>query len=202
MSGSGTQVTARILAISAVLTLFSACASIPFSTLWKLRSFNGNDLKTLKPEDIRIVVKLPDRIKLEPDKTTLNVTLTPKDKNQTVIHETGGLMLLSQGRSVPADVPAAHQGETWYLMKLNQESISSFKQFQQQLEPDMKQHYKSLSFRVDVKLSKDSLIEAQRLRITIWLRMTKEQGYFELLDNAPLTFKVGNKSNEHQPAPH
>ncbi len=58
--------------VLAVTVRLCACASIPFSTMWKMRSFSRKDLKTLEPGEICIIAGLTDWIKMEPDKTTLS----------------------------------------------------------------------------------------------------------------------------------
>ncbi|MGH8413795.1 MAG: hypothetical protein ACRESX_03600 [Gammaproteobacteria bacterium] len=179
----------KSVSVLTAAVLLSACASIPFSTMWKLRSFNGEDLKTLNPVDIRVVVKLPEKLQFEPDKTTLDVALTPKDVRQTVLEEHASLILLNQGRSVPADVQMAKQGEIWYLMKLNPDGVKSFLDFQQQLAPDIKQHYKSFTISTHLNFGNTNKNELKNLKLTVWLRMKKDEDYFPLLENAALPFK-------------
>jgi len=166
-----------------------ACASIPFSTMWKLASFNSEDLKTLNPADIRVVVKLPEKLQFKPDKTTLDVTLTPKDARQKVLEEHASLMLVTQGRSVPANIPAAEQSEILYLMKLNPELVKSFRDFQEQLSPDMKLHYKSLAISVHISFGNANTSDLKNLKVTVWLRMKRDEDYFLLLENAALPIK-------------
>lgn len=180
----GIQAVKRAFVLATVLFLVSACASIPFSTMWKLRSFNGKDLKTLNPADVRVVMKLPEKLQYEPDKTTLDVTLVPKDKQQQVLKEHASLMLVDQGRTVPADVPAAKPGDVWYLMKLNPAGVESFQDFQQRLLPDMKQHYKTLTMSVHFGFGKADMRNLKGLKVSVWLRMKKDEDYFPLLENA------------------
>lgn len=191
---------ARGILLITFIVLLSACASIPMSTMWKLRSFSGNDLKTLNPADIRVVVKVPDVLKFEPDQTNLDLTLTPEDTKQKVLHEQGKLVLVKQGRFVPADVPVAEPGETLYLMKLDPGGLESFRAFQQRLDPDVEQHYKAANFSANIRFANEAAVNNAGFQITVWLRLQRDQGYFALLKDAPLKFSQDTSKHDGTPA--
>jgi hypothetical protein len=175
------------LFLAIILTaLLSACASIPLSTMWKLRSFDGKDLQALNPTDIRVVVKLPKKLQFKPDQTTLDITVVPKDPNQETLHEHASLTLLNQGRFVPADVPVANPGDVLYLMKLNPDGVRSFEDFQQKLNPDVGHYYKSSAFNVHVNFADSNQSDFAGSTLSVWLRMKRDDDYFPLLENASL----------------
>jgi hypothetical protein len=191
-----------MLAIAALATMLSACASIPLTTMWKLRSFSAQDLKALNPADIRVVVKAPEQLRFEPNQTTLDVNLTPRETQEKILHEHANLVLLKQGRFVPADVPVAQSGYALYLMKLSPQGLKSFQDFQQRLDPDVEHHYESINFDAKVQFGNDSIADSNHFKLTVWLRLKQEGGYFALLDDVPLTYKKEPADHDAKSASH
>lgn len=192
----------RTILLTLFAMLLSACTSIPLSTMWKLRSFSGNDLKALNPADIRLVLELPDSLKFEPDKTTLDVDLTPENAGEKELRERAKLMLVKQGRFVPADVPVAEQGQNLYLMKLDADGLKTFQDFQQRLDPDVEQHYKAVNFNASIQFANDTATGDTRFKTTVWLRMKRDQGYFALLKDVPFRFSRETKDHGATSASH
>jgi hypothetical protein len=192
----------RIIALIILMTLLEACASMPLATMWKLHSYSIKDLQTLNPADIRVAVKLPGNLEFEPNQTMLDVTLTPKDSKQEIIHEHAQLMLLNQGRFVPADVPVAGAGETWYLMKLDPAGLKSFQDFQQRLGPDVETRYDSFSFNAKIQLGNEKIPVGTHFELSVWLRLAKDEDYFALLKDAPVTFTQDSASHDSSSASH
>lgn len=195
MTSRHVRLAVRVFSLVVLMILLEACASIPLTTMWKLHSYGVKDLESLNPADIRVAVKLPGSLKFEPNQTMLDVTLTPKDPKQEIIHEHARLMLLNQGRFVPADVPVADAGETWYLMKLDPAGLKSFQDFQRRLGPDAEDRYDSLSFDAKIQFDKGTFRTGAHFSLSVWLRLKRDDDYFALLKDTPLTVRQETANN-------
>lgn len=202
MAGRNVGTAGRAFLLVVLILLLEACASVPLTTMWKLRSYSVQDLQTLNPADIRVAVKLPVKPKLEPNQTMLDVTLTPKDRKQEAVHEHAQLMLLDQGRFVPANVPVARNGEIWYLMKLDPAGLKSFQDFQQRLGPDAEARYDSFEFNATIQFADQSIPVGTQIELSVWLRLAKDDDYFALLKDAPLTFSQDSAHHDSSAASH
>ena len=180
----------RPLALVLVTVLLSGCSSIPLLTMWKLHSFGPQEVKALDPATIRVAIKLPTKLEFEPEKTTLDIELKPKDMQVQPLHERANLVLLSKGAEISAGVPAAEPGYIWYLLKLSLGGISSFKDFQHRLTPDIKQRYKSITLNVNWSTPNFDAFRSTAYLLTVWLRLQKNKGYFPLFENARVMAKV------------
>ncbi len=67
--------TTRRVLLSAVFLLLGGCASIPLSTLWKLRGIGIDDLVAMEPADLRAALWLEPQVPVSPDSVRLSLSL-------------------------------------------------------------------------------------------------------------------------------
>jgi hypothetical protein len=125
----------RSLALVLVVTI-TGCASVPLSTMWRLRNFTPQDVAILDPEDIGVAVQLPDELTLDEDRVTFNIQLFRKadDDRELALEERADLETVEVGQRVITPVPAARDGRHWHVLKLSEEALASFRRFQMQFQ--------------------------------------------------------------------
>lgn len=177
-------------ALALLLMALTGCASIPLGTMWRLHSFDISDLRNLDPADIRVVVKLPEDVGFDAEKSTFDVMITPKTKGTAPVKKHATLKLLAKGRYVPAHVPVAEKGDIWYLTELSPDGQRAFRDLQLKLAGhDVEKRYDTARINVSVTFgsSADATAKIMKgLKLTVWLHLNRDDDYFPLLEDLAL----------------
>ncbi|MFZ5841911.1 MAG: hypothetical protein ACOY3E_03340 [Pseudomonadota bacterium] len=172
-------------AVLILLALFSACTSIPLSTMWKMRNFDEQQFAELNGEEIRVRVRLPAPSKLNVAETSLESTLeTEQGRHSTQLtleQESLRSYSVSEGLLFKEDVTYSE-----YVLRLSAGSLQRFATLQR-LTPTRSQTQKS-AFKITTDFT--NLPEGlDSLQFSVDLQLKRDEGYFALLDKASISFK-------------
>lgn len=170
---------ARLLAATLLLALLpallSACASIPLSTMWKLRGFDAQTLMQLDPADLRVATTLVPRVQILPDSVRLTLALS-RDDGDDVRHE---FALESRNQAGPdARLP-------WQVWALDADGRRGFADVQRALraaDAGDAAPFTGASFNVALKPEFGEDPPAV-LRMTVQLQLDRVDGWFVLIDD-------------------
>lgn len=177
----------RLIFSLSVLVTISGCMSIPFTTLFKLSSFTREDLIHLRPEIVGAAIELPEQVKLDEDSVELRVEIHFADSStdaKPILESHSALAVRDKGRLVTAQLPRADNGRRWYLLYMEPDQLSTFRQFQDSFSRLLAIHGESLVFRIYVF---NDFIDRHTLEapfdISIWLNLDKPEDWFPLTEN-------------------
>lgn len=175
--------TLRRMAWCAPILLLTACASVPISTMWKMRDFGPADIAALDPETLRVATLLdPVRLRVDPAKATLLMTLVPRAGGADEVY-TMQLReaLVGNDDLVPRDAIG------WQILRLTPESAAMMREALPRVTRDMKADYTRFSFKVAFGLTdSDTLAGEDEMRVTVRLALAADQEAFTLLDRATI----------------
>lgn len=165
---------------AAFATALCACVSVPLSTMYRLRNFDEKAFALLDPDVVSVRITLPAGFELDAPRSTLGVKLTSK------AGERYEEFRLRQVTSAPADVDdgwfsAASRGTATEL-KLAADSKPKFRTLQ--------------AFAVKAALGPGTIVinpqvlkipsDATACKVWIDLQLSREEGWFTLLEGADL----------------
>ena len=159
--------------------VISACSSIPLTTLLKFSSYDEQELLTLKPKQIRARLTVNSFLNIDLANTKLGITI--KNSNGDLALEFPLKQVsLSQTPASEGFFSSAPASQT-YLLKLSDKAITDFKALQQQLRLSEKNTF-GLSVAAKLKRNENLTPEqkAQRLFMSIELKLSKQQDYFKI----------------------
>lgn len=133
-----------------VLTILAAgCASVPLSTMWRMRSFSPDDLRSLHPAELRAFVRTLSPVTVQADAGTIDVSVSPRSGEPLLGH--------FALQAVPAEgvpgLPAPGSGRRWIALGLTPEARTAFARFAGSLDESSLEG-SSVSLDVSVKLGK------------------------------------------------
>ena len=120
--------TIRIGIFVAAMLALSACAGVPFSTLWHFRNFGPKDFLRTDPAAVRAALQLDDGVSLGNTPPALNVTLKFKNEPQQKFEMP--LEVLKEGPWVGAGTEGAEKGKHWYLLALSDKGVVRYRDLQ------------------------------------------------------------------------
>ncbi len=166
--------------------VISACSSIPLTTLLKFSSYDEQELLKLKPKQIRAKLTVNSFLNIDLVNTKLGVTI--KSNNGDLALEFPlKQMSLSQTPAKISFFSSTPASQT-YLLKLSDKAIADFIALQQQLTLSEKNTF---GLSVAAKLERNENLspeqKAQRLFMTIELKLSEQQDFFTLIDNAEIS---------------
>lgn len=135
---------AAIVLLAAVVT---GCASVPLSTLWAMRDVGPEDLADIDPAGLRLAVRMePDGVRVDADRSTLRLTLSPRRENAEPVVVAMGL----RPSAVPTAglVPAGESG--WQVFGLDGDSVRLLEAHRPLLET-VEQDFRSVAFAFAVR---------------------------------------------------
>ena len=171
----------RLVLLFACL-LLSSCASIPLSTLWKLRGFDEQALMQLEPADLRVALSLQPAVGVRPDSVKLVLALERADGAP----ENYAFALEPAAGAGPAD--RARRYSLWQLDDAGRRALAAVQKQLRQADAGGTQAYEGASFTVNFK---PELPEPRpgSLGVTIQLLLDPAEGWFTLLDEAELEIR-------------
>lgn len=178
------RITTRAAAL-AVCAWLAGCTSIPVGTMLKMRSFGKEDFAAIEPREILVTILLPDGYELNVDKTRLVAEIEAKEKS---FYTGFGLRVQSvRNASIePGFFGRESVQHKEYLLHLSEEGAKKFNEARSAAlaAPGKKQ------VRFEVSFSFAQIPEnAEFARFTIDLQLSKEEGFFRLVDDAKVRFK-------------
>lgn len=165
------------LVILATCLVFG-CASVPLSTLWKLKSFDHNAFVELDPDTIRMKVTVFSKLKLNNDDTELGLELT---NEQGSMQRSFSMHILSEV-VVPATQTWLTQtpGYTQYTFRLSDDSINNFRDVQDFIATEL---HTTIGLDAHVGFVPSTLSENTAV-FSIELLFSPQDGYFVLVEEA------------------
>lgn len=174
-----TVLRAGLLLVAAVSVV--GCASVPLSTMWRLRSFGPEQLANIDPGTLRVAVLLePEGLRLDVDKTRLALRLVPH-VGEEQRHE---WQLQVASAALPGLVP--HAGSGWQLLRLTPEATRSVESLKPLLEQG-EETFAGGEFSVSFGMADPERISGlEELFLTVRLSLAADQEPFTLLDRAEI----------------
>lgn len=173
------MISTRRLLLAATLLLLAGCASIPLSTLWKLRGFDGNDLIAMEPADLRAALWLQPQVPVAPDSVRLSLSLERAD---------GGRDEHAFGLEPARGPGPVEPGKTYRPWQLDADGRRALAAVQRQLRAARDAGgaaYEGATFQVNFKPEFGDA-RPDTLRVSVQLLLDPAQGWFLLLDEAEL----------------
>jgi hypothetical protein len=176
------------LAILAVVAVgLSACGAIPLSTIARLSAFGESDFVALAPEVLRVRVSVPDGYVLDVGKVELAVEITvgatPETQRfhlQDVAEDHG----LRDAGPIFGGIPVATT-----TLRLADASQKAFRDVQRSATLR-----KASNIHLDVNVAlRSAPAHADSMRVWIDLLLSREQGYFTLIDGGAI--RLNKKQN-------
>ncbi len=156
----------QILAFISATLVISACAGVPFSTLWHYRNFGPKDFLKTEPSALRVAIQLDDGVSLGRKPPELKAIMQYKgEAEQTFLMP---LKVLEQGPWVDAGTGGAEKGKHWYLLALSDEGVKNYRRLQAELaiNIDASGHFeKHGQFTIRVSTGKLEYTDAARARL-------------------------------------
>jgi len=189
---------------SAVLAM-SACAGVPFSTLWHYRDFGPKDFLRTDPSALRAAIQLDDGVSLGGKQPRLNVDL--QFKGAPAQKFSMPLKVIAQGPWVGAGTGAAVKGRHWYLMALSGKGVAEYRDLQKAIARHVDasgQIDKAGSIRIFVQTAHLRFDDAERKRLRdsghmfmqARLELSRKDGFYTLYKG---TMKVHLKMLRQRP---
>jgi hypothetical protein len=175
-----------LLAAAGALSL-AGCMSIPVSTLWRLRSFDIDDLLALNPADLRAAVLSDPRVRFAYVDLNITLQLKAQAEERTVIR----LDALQKG---DARLERAADNRRWTIFALDAAGIAAFDRLRQGLARARGQSGGSLTLGVSTKEAEVPPDLATRLPLRLDLLLDSKEGWFTLLRETTFdSTKAGEK---------
>lgn len=169
-----------ILSLAVLVTLLTACTSIPLSTIAKLSQFNRESAMAVKPDEVRMKVTVPKGFVVDPAKTNLVIVLKEEDKAEAINEKLDLRLLQSSPATKSAGMFRGDAAATEFEFTLSDKGQQQLRDIQSSLKREVRRTL-SLSAGVDFT-SKPP--EAKSVTFWIDLQLSKLDGYFVLLDGA------------------
>ncbi len=184
MTRPGTPGTGGALVLACLVLaclLLAGCASIPLSTLWKMRGFDPADLASVEPRDVRLAGRIaPAAMRIDPERSHLELRLTPRSNATEEVYAFGlRPTQVYDSRLLPGAEP------DWHVFSLDDDGIAAWQRLRPRL-LDIKQRYRKVVFsfslrtRDDPPPGVDDMIGSARLQLGL------DQAPLVLLDRAHL----------------
>lgn len=168
-----------VLALACLL--LAGCASIPLSTLWKMRSFDPADLATVEPRDVRMAERIePASMRTDPKRSHLELRLTPRGQTAEEVYAFGlRETRVYDSRLVPAADPQ------WQVFALDDDGIATWRRLRPKL-LDIKRRYSKAVFGFTTKTLDAPPPGVDEMIYSVRLQLGLDQAPLVLLDRAPL----------------
>lgn len=178
--------------LCALLAVLAGCASIPLSTMWRLRNFGPEQLAAIDPGALRVAVRMePDWVSLDPSTTFLALRLVPHEGEEEHHH----WPLQEASAAMPGLVPAGESG--WQLLRLTPAAAASVDALRPALEAG-KDAYAGAEFRVQLGMAEpDRVGTLDAVYLTVRLALAADQDAFTLVQRMRLPVEA-RESDEGQ----
>ena len=172
------------LAIALVLAVgLAGCASIPLSTIWKMRNFSAASLAAIDPAQVRVGVLVePGSGRIDPGKSTLQVTLTPKE-GAPEVHRFGLQRARVQGGAV---VPGGDP--RWQVLQLDAAGATAMRALMPRFE-HLERDYSGWTLNVGAGGMDPPPAGTQFMFISIRVQLADDQDPIVLFDRAKVAME-------------
>jgi hypothetical protein len=129
------------------------------------RNFSSADFQAINPQEARAAIRVDSPVHLEGNAPSIDVSLS--SKNGTVYDVTLPLEIVREGTRISSDLPAAPNGQHWYLLALSASGQDAMRRLQTELR-ERQQEYDGFTLMVPTgedlipkSISKHFFFEAQ-----------------------------------------
>lgn len=164
------------------LVLLAGCASIPLSTLWKLRGFDEQALMQLEPAELRVALSLQPAVGVRPDSVKLELALEREDGAP----ESYAFALEPAAGAGPLDRDRRYG--LWQLDDAGRRALTAVQTRLRRAEAEGSKAYEGASFTVNFRPELPEPRPAS-LAVTVQLLLDPAEGWFVLLDDAELEIR-------------
>jgi hypothetical protein len=165
----------------------SACGAIPLSTIARLSAFGESDFVALDPQILRVRVSVPDGYSLDVAKAELAVEITAGAASETErfhLQEVAEDRGLRDAGPIASGIPVATT-----TLRLADASQKAFRDVQRSATLR-----KASNIHLDVNVAlRSAPAHADSMRVWIDLLLSREQGYFTLIDGGAI--RLNKKQN-------
>gem|GEM_PF-1226827 len=126
-----------------VLVLLASCASIPLSTMWRMRDFTASDLAGVQPRDVRLAGRMdPAPLRIDAARSELVLTLTPRDERARDERYVFGLR---ETKVYDPRLLAERNAPRWQVFELDDKGLAAWNALRPKV-ADAEQRYRAMSF--------------------------------------------------------
>ena len=166
-----------------VLCLFvGGCGSVPLSTMWRLRNFKTNDIVNLDPNEIKVNIQIPEESGCDPNYAYLTIEGRNFD-GSTDEYEFGMQKYKSEKET--------------YGIVFKETLLNSYFEFTDQAMDEMEKAKKVMkdkkysSVAIGAYASISQIPESGMLELSVYIKLNKDEEFFQLIDRAEMKVKVG-----------
>lgn len=172
-----------MLAVFGISFFIVGCANIPLGTMLSLSSFDEQDFAELNPRVIRsqILIDEPGKLKIDATELTLELDTSQGISRYSFPLKLESTQVIPQNEGLFSSSPAQNH----YQLALTDTAINSFQQVQTLINTETPAQY---SFSIDAGLDEMSK-PVKEITLSVMIKLTEEQGYLTLIDNATLNLK-------------
>lgn len=178
------RVSSMVLRSSVIVAVLTGCATIPVSSLYKLRNF---DAQTTDPAMLRVAVQVPRYIAIKPQGARLALSVKKRDgslrqSQEFVLEEVG------RGSDGGLQLPAAAKFADVTAYRLRLADIGRLRAFRERIAALKKRHGSAIEGQLSIGVegcARTALPEGE-VPVTTWLRSEETQGYVVLTRNLDL----------------
>jgi len=178
----GTPVTVRIL-LAVACFAFQGCASMPLATMARMSTFDESEFAILQPEQLGVRIRIPDGFSLDVGKSWLGIEIGSTKGVHDARFELGQVSLLPV--PLPGGLFSGSRRGLQYELRLTRPSESRFRDLQTFVSQGK---LEDVNIRVVPKLA-SSPSDATSVPVWIDLRLSTQEGYFALVDDASIALK-------------
>lgn len=181
-----------LLGLLAVAPLLAGCAtSTPITTMWRLYGFGPDDVVDVRPQSVRVAVKLPRPAHPAPEDAMLELAFEPDADTGRPTNHRLPMVLVNEGRTVrAAALPSAEPGYRWFLFKLTPSAENALERVQKALSPAG--GGSSGSVAISVSNGYANAVPGQELTRSVWIQLSEEDGFFPLVEDE--TIRIGSEN--------
>jgi hypothetical protein len=173
-----------VLRSSVVIGILTGCATIPVSSLYKLRNF---DAQTTDPAMLRVAVQVPRYIAIKPQGARLALSVKKRDgslrqSQEFVLEE------VSRGSDRGLQLPEAAKFADVTAYRLRLADIGRLRAFRERIKVLKKRHGSAVEGQLSIGVEgcARTALPAGEVPVTTWLRSQETQDYVVLTRNLDL----------------
>lgn len=171
----------RHAVLCVLLLALAACASVPISTMWRMRNFGPEQLAALDPDNLRVATTLePAHLRVDPAKARLVLTLVPRAGGADEVYT-----LQLREAAVANDDLVPDDGAQWQMFRLAADSADTLRAALPRITRDMQADYASASFKVNFGFAGERQLDGlDAVHASVRLALAADQSAFTLVDGA------------------
>ena len=170
-----------VLPAAFLCLLLCSCASVPLSTLVRMRAFDEREFSTLAAEALRVKIKLPEGFGLDAEESWLGIEISSAAGVHDATFELDEETV--HGVALPGSIFSSPGTGTEYVLRLSAPSTGKFRELQAFV---ARARAEDINIKVVPKLSYYPE-DATSVKVWISLLLSPTQGYFTLIDGATIS---------------